>query len=320
MNYLKLFLLLSIFSKSFAQDTLILKTGEILPVKIFFIDEKNGLIGFVNKQDTLFRSIVTLSEYKVHSQLDEESVSTMNEGRYYPSQNIVRRPVSKYSYSPYSIGFNPLSLFPDFRETSIAGNQILSIYGEYKKNASLGLRIPVKIGLGTEQVYEISDELWWIQSYRRNYTQLIYEIGIEPIFYLNKNSDMIHSIIPGIYIGANHGMKEERYFTYWTDGAGNSQQGHDKTILSTDDQRTYFRFGLNYGFHINLSKRIQIGTDMGIYYGKVQQTSNVTFDRANSNSTYILNSNESFNTYRRIVNAQLSFNLVYRFGGTKNPN
>ncbi len=286
-----------------AQDTLYFSSGEIQLVQLISVNEKLGLIKYSLDGKTQIRSISSLKSYSNNAKVtnenwnletstsDPQPSAVQQNHSSSPSPSFSSEDPSKYSYSKFSIGANLLSPIQYGAGTfGIASNYNQSFYVQYNVSDKLGFRIPVRIGFNRlkDTVFAQTNGPSW-----KHDRDLIGEGGVELLLMKDDNRKMNPYLMPGLYFGGNRGVIDIPGSTWEVDR------------YCPSPIHFYFRVGLTGGLQFNISKYIQINTELGFNYNNAF----VTYYSSWSNPGLI-------NEYeRRRLGTHAAVNIVYRFGG-----
>jgi hypothetical protein len=293
MKYLFLLLFQFPFLYISAQDTLVLKNGDIKIVQLLLVDKKDGIIVYMQNDKKVVQSISSLTSFTNHSSTDTtDFVSISFKPSIYTNKYMdsvhVKKIYTPHSYSKFSVGINLLSTLSSFgseTEISIASNYNQSFYGQYNFNKHIAVRLPLRVGfliMTNERLESKSNK------YKHIARDLIYEIGLEPLIMLNDKRKINPYILHGIYFGKSQGVR-------WVHA--DSILGSGNFNISVGPREIYYRVALNIGVQFNLSKHFALNFEAG---GNI----NTAFP-----STY------AYTGYARYENVggQAAINLVYRF-------
>lgn len=293
---MKTFIILTIsifYFTAKAQDTLYFTSGEIQVVELISVSKDLGLIKYTLNGKTQIRSISSLKSYSNQSNVTDGTwnVATSNNdplpgGTKYNSSSI--QDPNKYAYGKFSIGMNllsPLSTHGYQFERTIASNYNQSFYVQYNLNKKIGFRLPMRIGFNQlKQTTSIAEGGYP----RRHDHDLIGEGGIEAVFMRDDNRIITPYFMPGIYFGVNQGVIEN-----YNDSI------YKLTTYEPSPRHNYFRIGVTGGFQFNISKYIQLNTELGFNYNNLVV------------NYYYWGDQEIY----KQLGLQAAVNLVYRFGG-----
>lgn len=291
-------LLLTAFT-SLAQDTLFLKSGEIEIVELISVNKKAELLYYKSGTKTSVRTFESLKAYTNYAGADEtnwplfegQTESYMQE--HYAVQSSSYDP-SKYTYGKFSVGVNLLSCltaYSDKFDFSLASNYNQGFYLQYDFSSKFGLRLPARIGFSRAKGTYPASSLF-ISYYHAK--DLVFEVGLEPIFMMDNNRKISPYLMPGLYTGLVGGVI-----------ANTDPITYNLISYSVMGPSNYFRTAMNAGVQFNFAKRLQLNLEFGINYN----TSRIYYYYNYNNSTVIFK-----NTNPRI-GMQAAVNLVYRFGG-----
>jgi hypothetical protein len=292
-----LFYLLFLFGifQSYAQDSLILKSGELKIVKLISVDKSYGIIIYqIDGQQTI-QAISSIQSFTNHSGIGFVNMpfqnTTHRDAETARIEALVRNKFySSYSYSNYSVGLNLLSSLSPFGKSvsvTIASNFNLSGYFQYNFNQNIGLRFPLRLGFN-HLSNKSSQQL--LHSYGDNIRDLSFESGIEPVFMFNDQKKINFYLLPGFYFGRNKGVQ----ITY--------MNGNYTPIYSMGVRHNFYRFAMNTGVQINKSKSFQLNIELGINVNNIRTLYYYPYKPVNT------------------LGIQGAINLVYRFKGRKITN
>jgi hypothetical protein len=293
MKYLFLLLFQFAFFYISAQDTLFLKNGNIQVVEIVSVNTESGIIIYKYNNQQTMRAISSLKRYTNHASVGKSDNNNLNNPTIASDIAFYNHALSKnifcsYSYSKFSVGINLLSSLSSLgSETNItiASNYNQSFYGQFNFNKNLAIRLPARIGFAmmtNDRLPSTSNK------YKHIAHDIVYEIGLEPLFMVNDKRKINPYILPGIYFGKSQGVR-------WVHA--DSILGSNNFNISVGPRENYYRLSLNIGVQFNLSKYFALNFEAG---GNI----NTAFP-----SPY------AYTGYARYENAggQAAINLVYRF-------
>jgi hypothetical protein len=292
MKYLFLLLFQFPFLYISAQDTLVLKNGDIKIVQLLLVDKKDGIIVYMQNDKKVVQSISSLTSFTNHSSTDTtDFVSISFKPSIYTNKYMdsvrVKKIYTPHSYSKFSVGINLLSTLSSLgseTEISIASNYNQSFYGQYNFNKHIAVRLPLRVGfliMTNERLESKSNK------YKHIARDLIYEIGLEPLIMLNDKRKINPYILHGIYFGKSQGVR-------WTpnpDNAGNEVFGTN----SIGPREQYYRIAFSIGVQLNVKQHFAVNFEAG---------GNVNTARAWNYYPFERNKRQSY---------QAAINLVYRF-------
>lgn len=199
------------------------------------------------------------------------------------------KPVIKTKH--YSIGINLFSLFkPHYMldldpQRFFASNTNMDFYFQKDYTSNFAYRIPIRIGFNSSYKWTSSLNQ---EIYEQGRKTIIGDMGFEPIFCLANKKRIAWSIVPSICIGigrklirGNIGETFNNVFQYHAGGS-----------------YLYGKIGCATGLQWNLSQRIQLGLEYGVYC---------------ANNNYYTNSS-SLGQMRYLGLSGKGF-VVYKFGG-----
>ena len=278
-----------------AQDTLYFPSGEIQLVQLISVSKDLGLIKYDLEGKTQIRSISSLKSYSNHANVSDgnwnvakSNIDPLPGGAAFNSSSI--QDPSKYSYGKFSIGANllsPLSTQGYQFDRTIASNYNQSFYVQYNLNNKIGFRLPMRIGFNqVKQTTSIAEGGYpW-----RHDRDLFGEGGIEAVFMRDDNRKITPYFMPGIYFGVNQGVIEN-----YNDSI------YELSTYEPSPRHNYFRIGVTGGFQFNISKYIQLNTELGFNYNNLM----VYYYSWGYQNGYV----------HKQLGIQGAINLVYRFGG-----
>jgi hypothetical protein len=276
-----------------AQDTLYFPSGEIQLVQLISVSKDLGLINYAFEGKSQIRSISSLKSYSNHANVSDgnwnvakSNIDPLPGGAPYNSSSL--QDPSKYAYGKFSIGVNllsPLSTQGYQFDRTIASNYNQSFNVQYNLNNKLGFRLPMRIGFNQlKQTTSIVEG-----GYPRRYDRtLIGEGGIEAVFMRDDNRKITPYFMPGIYFGVNHGVIVNYNYSIY-----------NLSTYEPSPRHNYFRIGVTGGFQFNISKYIQLNTELGLNYNNLRV------------NYYSWGYQENY----KQLGLQAAVNLVYRFGG-----
>ena len=303
-----------------AQDTLRFKTGETKIVKVLAIDTVFNLITYIADNDTL---LVTESAILNHSNFTNDvivrSTDALNNTSVYYA-NLLEKKASnklgKYQYAPWSIGIgtNMLTLlYSDIYPINLTSNPSMDIFAEYFFNKHIGIRIPMRLGFKIKKDYDklILNDFndYHKSSYYSNYHASIFEVGIEPLFFIDNRRKNSFYIAPSFNFGVNQYYKAHFYETI-LEGSNYSTSFLKDFELSQDN---YYPLGLLLGFRANYLKRFTFGTEFGLAISNISRSYVVYHNLLEENGEYYVRFERPGN--QADIYVKLNFNLIYRFGG-----
>jgi hypothetical protein len=234
-----LFITFLLPGKCWGQDTLFLLSGEQKVVELISINKSSGLITYKSDGKTNVRAMSTLSSFTNHAKIpfsENELVSVAQAPPATPSDvpkhvpaklnpTLKRNIQHGYPYGPFSMGvnlFSPLTM-------TLGGIQFFHqrMYAQYMYNQHLGVRLPVSFGFSNK----LGDSYY-------TFRQIKYEIGVEPMYYIND------------------GMQSTFYFTLggYTGQSSTGQHIYVPPYYQKGPNHTYFRGEINIGIQENFSK------------------------------------------------------------------
>lgn len=241
-----------------SQDTITDNKGNIRTGKILFYDRSYNVMSFSDGSDTLF---LNLSEI-IRPELNQERVGKVP---YYVSKSpatkayvqkmgITRQPPN-FVYSPYSFGVNifslirPVGMLDRNIDRFFASNRNIDIFFQKELNPNLALRFPMRIGINplNKQVEKSID---YYEEYSK---EIIADVGVEPLFYLNGLKKATWFVAPSLCLGL--GRKVVRTDNY---------PDYTSTYIPSGNAG-YFKIGSTFGFQLNLTASLQFGMEYGAY-------------------------------------------------------
>lgn len=241
---------------SFAQDTLIDKKGNQRIGKILSVDELSNLLTLQTEQGTV---VFKLSELKYVS---NREVKNPKEGtlpnatpvyttHFHGTRSNYIPP--KYTYSPYSVGWNIIPLLnflpKDSENGRYASNRTLELFAQREINDKFAIRIPLRIGLNPISKEMISGD-YGIYS-----KEIIGDIGVEPLFNLNGFKQLTWIFAPQF----SFGRARAAYIK-----SPDSLAGPVYNYLPMGDY-SYIRAGFSTGLQLNVTRTIQFGLELSAY-------------------------------------------------------
>jgi hypothetical protein len=241
-----LFITFQLPGKCWGQDTLFFLSGEQKVVELISINKSSGLITYKSDGKTTVRAMNTLRSFTNHAKIPFSEIELggvapappSDENKYVPAKQnptLKRNITHGYPYGPFSIGVNLLSPL-----TMILGGSEMfhqRMYAQYMYNQHFGMRLPVSFGFSNR----IGNSFF-------GFRQIKYEIGIEPMYYIND------------------GMQSTLYFTLGVfTGKNNTCQSLDfPPYIQHGPVHTYYRGEINVGIQQNFSKYLAINFEAGM--------------------------------------------------------
>ena len=244
---------------SLAQDTLIDKKGNQRIGKIVSVDELSNVLTLQTEQGKV---VFTLSELKYVSNrgVNHPKEDTIpNATPIYTTNFHGSRPnyiSPKYTYSPYSVGWNIipiLNILPENSENGrYASNRTIELYGQREINDKFAIRVPLRIGLNPISKEMIS------QVYGLYSKEIIGDIGVEPLFYLNGFKRLTWIFAPQLSIGRARGA----YISTPDSLVGPYAYVYHYSPIG---DYSYIRLGFSTGFQMNVTRTVQFGMEFSAY-------------------------------------------------------
>jgi len=241
-----------------SQDTITDNKGNIRTGKILFYDRSYNLMSFLDGSDTIY---LNLSEV-IRPELNQERIG---KSPYYVSKspatktNVQKMGIAKqppnFVYSPYSFGINIFSLIrPTYMldrdiDRFFASNLNIDVFFQKEMNPNLALRFPMRIGIKPLNKEIIKS----IDYYGEFGKEIIGDIGVEPLFYLNGLKKATWFVAPSLCFGI--GRKVTRNYNYLD---------YNATYIPSGNAG-YYKIGSTFGFQLNLTPGIQFGMEYGAY-------------------------------------------------------
>jgi len=262
-----------------AQDTLVYLDGRIQYGRVIGIDKEKGVVYFQENETRLLISLSLMKSYTTNNL--EENWKVVGYGSLSPANkaatfkmNDARRYLG-FEPGKYSIGFNLMSLpnpakvsdFNYFRRP-YSTNRHLEFFFQMEINKKRALRFPVRIGINPlNKTLVVPARYDFYNSYSR---ELIWDVGIEPIFYLRGLYKMTWFGAPSLSLGLGRVVNIEH--------VSNPMNVY---IYEAIKNSAIFRVGGLYGFQYWFSKSIQLEMSYGLFL-----TNNTSFDRNTNRNVY----------------------------------
>lgn len=258
----KLTLALSIFWVSafsvLSQDTIVDKKGNLRTGKILFYDQTYNLISFSSGTDTIYLDMAEITEPSFNQERSGNVPSYITKSpasKAYVRKMGLAKQKPNFTYGPYSFGINVFSLIrPDALldrdiDRYFASNLNIDVFFQKEMNPELALRFPMRIGLNPLKETIIKD----IGYYGEYSKEIIGDIGIEPLFYLNGLKKATWFVSPSLCIGLVRKVIR------------NYNNPNNLATYTPSGNAGYFKLGSTFGFQLNLTSNIQFGLEYGAY-------------------------------------------------------
>lgn len=294
----KLILALSVFWVSafsvLSQDTIVDKKGNLRTGKVLFYDQTYNLISFSSGTDTIYLDLSEITEPNFNQERIGKVpffITKSPASKAYVRKMGMAKQQPNFTYSPYSFGINVFSLIrPDALldrdiDRFFASNLNIDVFFQKEMNPELALRFPMRIGISPINEVIIKN----IGNYREYSKEIIGDLGIEPLFYLNGLTKATWFVAPSLCIGLVRKVtREDNYNTYLATYTPLGNAG-------------YFKIGSTFGFQLNLTPGIQFGMECGAHL-------------SNNAWHYFYASTPSRRTYFGYTG---KFQISYRLGGKR---
>lgn len=258
----KLLLSLSVFWCSafsvLSQDTIVDKKGNLRIGKILFYDQTYNLISFSSGTDTIYLDMAEITEPSFNQERSGNVPSYITKSpeskKTVRKMGIAKQPPN-FVYSPYSFGINAFSLIRPIGmldrdiDRFFASNLNIDVFFQKEIKPNLALRFPMRIGLKPLK-HIIIKEFGYYGEYSK---EIIGDIGIEPLLYLNGLKKVTWFVSQSICVGLVRRVNP--LYDYNNNLATYTPMGN----------AGYLKVGNTFGFQLNLTPNIQFGLEYGAY-------------------------------------------------------
>jgi hypothetical protein len=180
----------------YSQDTIEFKDGSIKYGRVLGLDKKFNILEFQNSNGKILISVSELKSFTKHQPEEKwnigETITYSKSESHYVKRFSNNRKYLKYEPRKYSLGLNFTSLFNqslfydfDFFNRTYSTNPYLECFFQMEINEGIALRFPTRIGINPLNETILNSQ-WYYNFYELYSRELIFDIGIEPIFYFNK--------------------------------------------------------------------------------------------------------------------------------------
>lgn len=255
------FITLCITTKTvLAQDTLIKKNGEMQLGRVLGVDSLGKTLEFQDKEGVRLIAIASLQKYTTNdlsSNWIKQSSFTTN----YSSDKAVKKFAVNHKYlnikpSKFSIGFNFMSLSNpalvndfDFFGRTYSTNRHLDSYFQMELSEKFALRFPIRIGVKPLNKTLTNPSNSFYDAYSR---ELIADIGVEPIFYFQKNIHKLNWFVgPSLSIGLGKSVRRTIDSNIGT------------VTYANIENKSFYRVGFLFGFQYWITKKLQYEMSYG---------------------------------------------------------
>ncbi len=255
------FITLCITTKTvLAQDTLIKKNGEMQLGRVLGVDSSGKTLEFQDKEGVRLIAIASLQKYttnELSSNWIKKSAFTTN----YSSDEAVKKFAVNHKYlnfkpSKFSIGFNFMSLSNpalvndfDYFGRTYSTNRHLDSYFQMELSEKFALRFPIRIGIKPLNKTLTNPSNSFYDAYSR---ELIADIGVEPIFYFQKNIYKFSWFgAPSFSIGLGKSVRRTIDSNIGT------------VTYANIENKSFYRVGFLFGFQYWITKKLQYEMSYG---------------------------------------------------------
>ena len=141
---------------------------------------------------------------------------------------------------------------------------------------------------------------------------MLFEFGLEPVFYLNGQNKAAIYLKPGLHFGKNQGVLYNSYRDYY-----NFEIDPNNALYYSVSEPIigwYYRCSFDFGIQFNMSRNLNIGIELGAFYGNPKYFGELYFENTESDPEFkLLHDYYSPNNRQNSLGIQGAFNLVYRF-------
>lgn len=327
------FFLLLASSYSFTQDFLHFKTGEVIEVKIFYLDKEKDLLGYELEGEKKYQSISSLNKYVLNSELNLGTPKHISNGRMIESVVIKEfdSQQGNYEFGKWSVSTDLFSLL------ALNRNSIVTLEPEYEVNSQFSVRIPLRFGLSNyfffDYFYYETGDYW--ASYIANepphndyiptrgfYDQLVFEVGITPKYYFYSKSGRFFSpyVAASLKAGMWFGQTEDFYIGVDTlTSQNNTTNWYINDLNKSTNElnipfiNTELLIGVDLVFSRVLNLTFETGLDINMGHGDLG--TGYIYTKYFKND-YAL-AGQIYNNFYNNVQRRFRVLLTYRFNGKK---
>jgi hypothetical protein len=262
LNMNKLILALSVFWGSafsvLSQDTIVDKKGNLRTGKILFYDQTYNLISFSSGTDTIYLDMAEVTEPTFNQERIGKVpfyITKSPATKAYVHKMGIAKQQPNFTYSPYSFGINlfslirPVGMLDRDIDRFFATNHNIDIFFQKEIRTDLALRFPMRIGISPLNEVIIKD----IGNYGEYSKEIIGDLGIEPLFYLNGLTKATWFVAPSLCLGLVRKVTQNYDYNF------------NAATYTPSGNAGYFKIGSTFGFQLNLTPGIQFGLEYGAH-------------------------------------------------------
>lgn len=330
----------------YSQDKLILNNGDTLNVKVITVDEKRGIVSYIENNDTVIADLKSVSDKDIRSEFtavlkNEFTASSMeSENKIKNRYSFFDKP-AKYNYGKFLFSTNITSLLKQDNSvynTFFALNSVLSLQPEIFLSDKFSIMVPVLIGLNKVKPAELSwfysnmydtyngipsiNDYYFTESYSDygdfHPPNLLFQVGFYTKHFGNASykKNMVY-FSQGLSVGKAelYAIDFYHHFVEYQEPTYSYYNLEDQYLNASSNTVFYFRYEIMLGLLMKLNKNFNLSFESGFSsrLSKIVDKPDNAYRKVDNGSyTWVYKNQYDKRGGIIMINR---INLIYRFGG-----